>query len=62
MKNFFRRVRSICLTASTMGMLALSGSCVPDNLWADILGTSIIQGAAEAVRNTILVGAGLQTP
>lgn len=52
------------VTLGAMGGLLLSvgGSCVPDNLWADIWGYSLIQGVTEAVRNTVLVGAGLQTP
>lgn len=47
---------------STSVVLGLGGACVPDNLWADIWGYSIIQGVIEGLRNTALVGAGLQTP
>ena len=51
------------LYATSFGaVLFASGSCVPDNLWANIWGTTIIDGLVAAVRDTVLVATGLQTP
>lgn len=47
---------------SLTGILFVGGSCLPDNLWADILGLTIIDGVVGGLRNTVLVGLGLQTP
>lgn len=57
-----QRVKGLCLAGSTLVIFGFGGSCLPDNLWADVLGYSIIQGTAEAIRNTLLVAANLQTP
>jgi hypothetical protein len=61
MKVISRWMKALYL-ATSGALLVGSGSCVPDNLWADIWGTSIITGFVEAARNTLLVTAGLQTP
>lgn len=47
---------------SLTGCLFASGSCLPDNLWADILGVTLVDGVVAALRNSVLVGLGLQTP
>ena len=62
MRRFSVRMKSLWLTTSAVMLFGFGGSCIPDNLWADIWGGSIITGVVEAVRNTILVGANLQTP
>lgn len=43
------------------GFLA-AGGCLPDNLWANLLGGSIITGTVEALRNTVLDAMGLSLP
>ena len=62
MKRFSRGMKVLWLAASSVLVFGFGGSCVPDNLWADILGVSLITGGVEAVRNTLLVAANLQTP
>ncbi len=63
MMSRFRRIfKMASLVLTGVVLLGASGSCVPDNLWADLWGISIITGAVEGVRNTLLVNAGLQTP
>lgn len=52
------KVASFSLT----GILFAGGGCLPDNLWADILGLTIVDGVVGGLRNTVLVGLGLQTP
>ena len=62
MKRLARKAKAVWLAAASVMVFGWGGSCVPDNLWADILGNSIITGGVEAVRNTLLVAANLQTP
>lgn len=46
----------------SLGSSVMAGGCITENLWADILANSIITGGVEALRNTLLVAANLQTP
>jgi len=62
MQRISRLVKMMYLAVSGTLVLGTSGSCVPDNLWANILGDSIITGTVEAIRNTVLVALNLQTP
>ncbi len=57
-----KRVFSTVALGACGALLYVSGGCIPENLWADILGATIIDGTIAAVRNTVLVGAGLETP
>lgn len=60
--HLLKRVLPKVGLAVSGALLYVSGGCVPENLWADILGATIIDGTIAAFRNTILVGAGLETP
>ena len=62
MRRLSRRMKAMWFTAGTVVMLSGTGSCLPDNLWADVLGYSIITGLIEAARNTALVAVNMQTP
>ena len=54
-----RYAKTMWLAASGCLLLGLGGGCLPDNLWATILGDTIISGVATAVRDAVLTSVGL---
>ena len=62
MRTVSHLAKVLYLVVSGIVATAASASCVPDNLWANIWGTTIIDGTVTAVRNTLLTALNLQTP
>lgn len=55
-----RQVR-VCKIAvlTVLGISTLAAGCVPDNLWSDIWGYTIIDGTVAVLRDTLLALLGL---
>ncbi len=51
--------KAMCLIASGATLFVASGSCITDNLWANIFSGSIVTATADAIWAATLAAAGL---